>query len=183
MSACSGYFRALIVLIHLLPAWPSPRSRGCAQRTFVRRWRSSMRRRLPRDYRESAALLESLLADGYPQRRGVLQPGQRVLPGGRVRPRHRGVPQGQAVPPPRPLSRGELASGALGGPGPACPNRPPRGGGTSCSGAAGCRSPRRPTAAFAALSAGGPGGLRGLAPPPAGRLRDRRGLAGRRAPS
>jgi tetratricopeptide (TPR) repeat protein len=56
---------ALFALIHLLPGGAFAADPGTRQRTFVRALEVFDAAKSPAEYRESAALLESLLADGY----------------------------------------------------------------------------------------------------------------------
>jgi tetratricopeptide (TPR) repeat protein len=55
----------LIALIHLLPAGVLAAEPGSRERTFVRALEVFDTAKTPTDYRQSAALLESLLADGF----------------------------------------------------------------------------------------------------------------------
>ncbi len=55
----------LIALIHLLPGETRAAEPGTRERTFVRALEVFDAAKTPNDYRESAALLESLLADGF----------------------------------------------------------------------------------------------------------------------
>jgi tetratricopeptide (TPR) repeat protein len=55
----------LIALIHVLPAQAFAREAGGRERTFVRALEIFDAAKTPADYRESAALLESLLTDGF----------------------------------------------------------------------------------------------------------------------
>ncbi len=56
---------ALIALIHLLPESTIAVEPGARERTFVRALEVFDAAKTPEDYRESASLLESLLADGF----------------------------------------------------------------------------------------------------------------------
>ena len=91
---------------------------GTRERTFVRALEVFDAAKTPADYRESAALLESLLADGFRNGAVYYNLGNAYFRAGEYRPVDRGVPQGQAVPPARSVSRGEFAASALGRPGP-----------------------------------------------------------------
>ncbi len=116
------------------------------------------------------------------QRSRVLQPGECVLPGGGVRPVDRGVPQGQTVPPARSVSRGESTAGALGRPGPLARTASP---------VVEARVvlerlvvvSREGLRVVRGLSAGGSGGVRGPASPPAARVLDQRGTRRSSPPS
>src|SRR5262249_25173051 len=139
-----------------------PRARGLRRREVTGR--------LPR-----VGCPPRILARGWiPQRSGLLQPRQCLLPGRRIWARDRGLSQGQAVSPARPLSRGEFAPGALGRAG------PPSG---TASSVVETRPvlerlaviPRQGALGVGRLRTGGDGGVRGPAPPPAASLLAKRG--------
>ncbi len=59
------FVSALIALVHLLPGQASAAEPGSRQRTFIRALEVFDAAKTQAQYRESAALLESVLADGY----------------------------------------------------------------------------------------------------------------------
>src|SRR5271166_3461726 len=59
------FLPVLIVLIHLLPGATRAEEPGTRQRTFLRALEVFDAAKTPDDYRQSATILESLLADGY----------------------------------------------------------------------------------------------------------------------
>jgi len=70
-----GIVPALIALIHMLPGGALAAEPGSRERTFVRALEVFDAAKTSGDYRESAALLESLLADGLQSGAVYYNPG------------------------------------------------------------------------------------------------------------
>ena len=108
---------ALIALSFGLTAGTFAAEPGTRERTFVCALEVFDSAKTQADYRESAALLESVLADGY--QNGAAYYNLETRTSAREnRPGDRGVSQGQTVSPARSLSGSEPAASTHGGPWP-----------------------------------------------------------------
>ena len=117
---------------------------GSRQRTFVRALEVFDAAKAPGDYRESAALLESLLVDGFRNGAVYYNLGNAYFRAGEYGRSIAAYRKAKLYRPRDPYLDANLRQ-CFRSPQGTCPNRLRPGGSTCCSGAAGCRFPKRRT--------------------------------------